>query len=156
MDCHCVYILNCLGDSFAEGWMRADDAGKLGTGQTVDNGGGKFCHDVGRAGTHQLCAEDDIGFLVSKHLDEAALLLVDERASVAGHQEFAFFHRDALLLCFVLGDADRGNLRVGVDAAGNITQVNRRFCPAMVWTAQMPCALAICASWILEVTSPMA
>ena len=59
-------------------------------------------------------------------LDEAALLLVDDRAAVAGHQVLALFDRDALGLGLVLGDADRSDLRVGVDAAGDGVQVDRR------------------------------
>ena len=77
-----MHVLHRFGNALAEGGVRADDRGKLCASQAVDDGGGKLRDDIGGSCTHQLGAEDDVGFGVGDDLDEAALLLVDDRAAV--------------------------------------------------------------------------
>src|SRR5580704_3714464 len=82
-------------------------------------------NELGDFGADHVGAEQLAGLLVEDHLDQALVLAERDRLAVADEGEAADADLDLLLLSRLLGEADGGDLRRAIGAAGNEPLVDR-------------------------------
>ena len=80
---------------------------------------------LGDFGADHVRAQELPGLLVEDHLDHALVLAERDRLAVAGERETADADVELLLLGGLLGEADRGDLRRAIGAAGDEPLVQR-------------------------------
>src|SRR5207237_7781483 len=77
------------------------------------------------AGTDDMGTQEPPALRVGHHLHEAGSLAVDLRAAESCERKLAELDLMALFACLLFGQADRGDLRVRVGAAGDELLLHR-------------------------------
>ncbi len=112
---------------------------------------------IGRAMADNLASENLSVLLARDQLDEAFDVIGRDRLAHRPERNLADFDFDAAGASLGLAQPDRRDLGLAIDAGRDAREVEARLAtPAMISTAAMPSAEALCASMGSRATSPIA
>ena len=106
--------------------VRAHGCQQLAGRHAVGNGLTELADHIGRMLAHELRAEQHAGLRVGDDLHKAAAGACDHGAGVGKKRALADLDRDVAHLGIGLGQADGGDLRAAIDAAGDEVQPDAR------------------------------
>ena len=105
--------------------MRVDREHHLFDGRFQLNRRDALRDDLGRIRPDDVDPEDLAILRIGNDFDKAVMRIDDRRLGVADERELADLHLVSLLLGLRLGEADAGNLRIGVGAAWDARAIDR-------------------------------
>ena len=120
-------LFHSFADAFVVSWMRANGFRHFFGGHAIGDGDAHFADHIGGAGAHHLCPDDLVIVCAGDDFDETAVFLGDQALAVAAHDVLTNDDIETGGLCFVFGDADGGDLRIGVDAGWNDGKIDGWF-----------------------------